>query len=39
MTNRKNLKISPDVYDQLTDEKESYETWDGMMLRLLEQSD
>jgi predicted CopG family antitoxin len=35
MTNRKNLKIAPDTYDKLRDEKRDMETWDSMLQRLL----
>ena len=35
MSNRKNLKIAPDTYDQLKDEKRPMETWDSMFQRLL----
>jgi len=28
MTDRKNLKISPDTYDLLREEKGQYQTWD-----------
>ena len=35
MTSRKNLKISPDTYDELKDEKRDMETWDSMFRRLL----
>ena len=35
MTERKNLKIAPDTYDDLRDEKRDMETWDSMFRRLL----
>lgn len=34
MTNRKNLKIEPDTYDLLREEKDEYETWDGFFHRV-----
>ena len=39
MTNRKNLKIAPDTYDELRDEKRDMETWDSMLRRLVRESD
>lgn len=36
MTDRKNLKISPETYDLLREEKGQYETWDGFFNRLVE---
>ena len=38
MTNRKNLKIAPDTYDELKDEKRDMETWDSMFRRLLREA-
>ena len=38
MTNRKNLKIAPDTYDDLRDEKRDMETWDSMFRRLMRES-
>ena len=35
MANRKNLKIAPDTYDELKDEKRPMETWDSMLRRLV----
>jgi len=35
MTNRKNLKIAPDTYDDLREEKRDMETWDSMLRRLI----
>ena len=35
MTERKNLKIAPDTYDELRDEKRDMETWDSMLRRLM----
>jgi len=35
MTSRKNLKIAPDTYDDLREEKRDMETWDSMFRRLL----
>ena len=39
MTNRKNLKIAEDTYDELRDEKRDMETWDSMLRRLVRESD
>ena len=38
MSNRKNLKIAPDTYDELKDEKRDMETWDSMFRRLMRES-
>ena len=38
MTTRKNLKIAPDTYDELKDEKRNMETWDSMFRRLMRES-
>jgi predicted CopG family antitoxin len=38
MTNRKNLKIAPDTYDELKDEKRDMETWDSLMRRLIREA-
>jgi predicted CopG family antitoxin len=38
MTERKNLKIAPDTYDQLKDEKRNMETWDSLMRRLIREA-
>ena len=38
MTNRKNLKIAPDTYDDLKEEKRPMETWDSMLRRLIRES-
>ena len=35
MTERKNLKIARDTYDDLREEKRQMETWDSMFQRLL----
>ena len=35
MSDRKNLKIAEDTYDDLRDEKRPMETWDSMLRRLL----
>ena len=35
MSKRKNLKIAPDTYGDLKDEKRDMETWDSMFRRLL----
>ena len=35
MSNRKNLKIAEDTYDELKDEKRDMETWDSMFRRLM----
>ena len=35
MTERKNLKIALDTYDDLKDEKRDMETWDSLLRRLL----
>jgi predicted CopG family antitoxin len=35
MTERKNLKIAPDTYDELREEKRDMETWDSMFRRLM----
>ena len=35
MTERKNLKIATDTYDDLREEKRDMETWDSMLRRLL----
>jgi len=34
MTERKNLKIAPDTYQILKNEKRQMETWDSMFRRL-----
>ena len=39
MTERKNLKIAPDTYDELKAEKRKMETWDSMFRRLIRESD
>ena len=38
MSNRKNLKIAEDTYDDLKDEKRDMETWDSMFRRLMRES-
>ena len=35
---RKNLKIAPDTYDELRDEKRDMETWDSMFRRLIQEA-
>ena len=35
MTKRKNLKIAPDTFEDLKDEKRPMETWDSMIRRLM----
>ena len=39
MTERKNLKIDPEMYDRLKEEKTQYETWNHLFDRLLEEQD
>jgi len=39
MTNRKNLKIAEDTYDELREEKRDMETWDSFFRRLLTEAD
>ena len=39
MTERKNLKIAEDTYDELREEKRDMETWDSMLRRLMRESD
>lgn len=39
MTERKNLKIAEDTYDDLKDEKRDMETWDSMFRRLLQENE
>jgi hypothetical protein len=34
MTDRKNLKISEESYELLREEKQEFETWDGMIHRV-----
>ncbi len=38
MTERKNLKIATDTYDDLKAEKRPMETWDSMFRRLIRES-
>lgn len=38
MTERKNLKIAHDTYDDLKEAKREMETWDSMFRRLLQES-
>jgi len=38
MSGRKNLKISEDTYDLLREAKGEYETWDGMLNRLVDEA-
>jgi hypothetical protein len=35
---RKNLKIDVETYERLRDAKGQYETWDGCLNRLIEES-
>jgi len=39
MSDRKNLKIAPDTYEELRDEKRDMETWDSMFRRLLRENE
>jgi hypothetical protein len=39
MTNRKNLKIAEDTFDELREEKRDMETWDSFFRRLLRDTD
>lgn len=39
MSEKKNLKISKETYELLTDEKGEYETWDGMFHRVFDSDD
>jgi len=39
MSDRKNLKIDAEIYNQLRDEKGEYETWNGLFNRLLDNSE
>jgi len=39
MTERKNLKIDPGVYDDLRERKEPHETWNHFFTRVLEELD
>jgi len=39
MSERKNLKIAEDTYDELRDEKRDMETWDSMFRRLLRENE
>ena len=39
MNERKNLKITPETYDDLSKEKRDMETWDSMLRRLLRDAD
>jgi hypothetical protein len=36
---RKNLKISPETFERLEDEKGQYETWDGCLNRILDETE
>jgi hypothetical protein len=38
MTDRKNLKVAADTYDDLSEEKRDMETWDSFFRRLLQES-
>lgn len=35
---RKNLKIEPEMYERLREEKGQYETWNGLFDRLLKEA-
>ena len=39
MTSRKNLKINEETYDRLREAKGRFETWDGMLNRLVDEAD
>jgi len=39
MSDRKNLKIAEDTYEELRDEKRDMETWDSMFRRLLRENE
>lgn len=39
MTERKNLKINVKTYDRLRDAKRRFETWDGMLNRVLDEAE
>ena len=39
MSDRKNVKIAEDTYDDLREEKREMETWDSMFRRLLREAD
>jgi len=39
MSERKNLKIEVDTYERLREEKGQYETWDGMLNRVVDELD
>ena len=36
MTERKNIKIAADTYEELQEKKRDMETWDSMFRRLIE---
>lgn len=38
MADRKNLKINPETYERLREEKDQFETWDGLLNRLVDES-
>jgi hypothetical protein len=38
MTDRKNLKIDPAMYERLREEKTQYETWNAFFDRLLNEA-
>ena len=38
MSNRKNLKIAEDTYDNLREEKRDMETWDSKFRRLIREA-
>ena len=38
MSDRKNLKIATDTYDDLREEKRDMETWDSMFRRLMREA-
>jgi len=37
MTERKNLKVTVETYERLQESKQKYETWDGMLNRLVDE--
>jgi len=39
MTDRKNIKVDPEMYERLTEAKTQYETWNAFFDRLLTEAD
>jgi hypothetical protein len=39
MSDRKNLKITEETYNRRRGEKGEYETWDGMLNRLVDETE